>query len=383
MVSARFDPKYGFGSLNPLIQFDNGSVLRFKTSGQDSLDLASATINSAAFDEPPRSMRTFTEIQKRLQHNAGRLLIAMTPANVARLDWLRERVQTMDLHERPLLSEHHARFIPETFVPVGTTRPLRLLDGTPKDQAWIDSITVRTIEQERPVTLHGEWDVRSTGAIFRAFRQRWEAPPNRVTVRVGVDHGSGRNFSQCSVVCYVAGPIGNESIWVAAEYVSQHSTTTKEDAVGVLRMLTRAGLTWEQVDTAYGDQIHHGGRHGRDRKSNPELHAAVARQLGKPASQCAPRLRNAKRGTGQKGQLSRDVQWLNQAMVDGRFYVHPRCSRMIASLEQWDYRPREDGRRAHKNSVDSDWKHIIDSARYALREELSRRPRSPSPLHNG
>lgn len=378
VTSAPFDSKTGFGHLNPLIKFDNGSLIRFKTCNQDTIDLASATIHSSLFDEPPKNPRVYTEIQKRVQEMNGRVLIAMTPIN-ARVDWLRERVNTLTDDDTPLISEHYARFEPETFIPVDSDRPLLLGDGTPKDQKWIDSIVAKTISIERGVTLHGEWEMRSEGAVFKAFRQAWKTPPTRVTVRVGIDHGSGRNFSQCALICYVAGPRGNETVWVRSEYVSQHTTTADDDAMGMLDALRRAGLTWRKVDTAFGDKIHHGGRGGRDRKANKELHAAIARQLRTTAGTLEPYIHNAKRHGVQRGRVSRDVQWLHEAMTYERLFVHPECTGLISSLEQWDYRPRQDDKRAHKASRESDFKHLIDCLRYALRTEMGVTRRTGGP----
>jgi len=256
VITQPFEPKNGFGAKGPMVMFDNGSIIRFKTANQDTKDLASATISGALFDEPPSDERIYTEIQKRVQEQRGPVWLSMTPIN-APCEWLRARCETEGPDGRPLVHDVHYEFVPSTFIPVvdederqtmpdgrripfHVPRPLTLGDGTPKDQAWIDDVTARTIELERDVTLHGHWEERALGAIFRAFVPRWQEPYGRVGVVGGIDHGSGRNFSQVALFGYIGGVVGNETVWIRAEYASEHTTTHDDDAASLKRSRARA-----------------------------------------------------------------------------------------------------------------------------------------------
>jgi len=393
VITQPFEPKNGFGAKGPMVMFDNGSIIRFKTANQDTKDLASATISGALFDEPPSDERIYTEIQKRVQEQRGPVWLSMTPIN-APCEWLRARCETEGPDGRPLVHDVHYEFVPSTFIPVvdederqtmpdgrripfHVPRPLTLGDGTPKDQAWIDDVTARTIELERDVTLHGHWEERALGAIFRAFVPRWQEPYGRVGVVGGIDHGSGRNFSQVALFGYIGGVVGNETVWIRAEYASEHTTTHDDDAAGILEALEGAGLAWTDLDKVHGDKVHHGGRGGRDRKSNEELHAAIARAIpGVRSKSLTPRITSAKIGTGQRGRVNQDVQWFHKAMVEGRLFVHPSCVRLIESLQKWGGEARTDDRKRNaKQLAESDWKHALDAMRYLCRDITRPRPR--------
>jgi hypothetical protein len=75
--SVRFTETWGFApSKSPIIRIRHvpsggWSTIRIKTTQQGGLNLAGATIQYAWFDEPPKSQRVFTEVQKRVM-KAGR-----------------------------------------------------------------------------------------------------------------------------------------------------------------------------------------------------------------------------------------------------------------------------------------------------------------------
>ena len=76
--------------------------------------------------------------------------------------------------------------------------------------------------------------------------------------------------------------------------------------------------------------------------------------LGSPGT--GPGIDQAKTGRGGgAGSLWRGAEWLHRLMIrPGAFEVHPRCERVIASLERWD------------GTRDSEWKDACDALRYAV-----------------
>ena len=82
-----FDELKGFKGKNPAVKYRNGSIVRFKTTMQGGLNLSSATIHVALFDEPPKTQRIYGEITKRLMKTNGTCLLTLTPVN-APCDWL-------------------------------------------------------------------------------------------------------------------------------------------------------------------------------------------------------------------------------------------------------------------------------------------------------
>ena len=368
----RFDPKHGFGAKGPMVQYRNGSIVRFKTSKQDGLDLSGATIDGALFDEPPASSRVYTEVSKRVARRGGVILLSMTPIN-APIDWLKELVE----REGSPISDHHFRLVPSNLVPVieadgsdieqRERRPMLADDGTPMDQAWIDRFLLETPAHEIPVVAHGEWECRVVGRVFSAFRddvhvtsaipRSLDVEAIEVKVCVGLDHGDGAAFSQVTVLVYVDDSGRFPRIWVRDEYVSKSTSTVDMDADETVAMLRRNGLAWENVDKAHGDRIWGGRKHKLSKKSNEQVMRALARQLGIARRGMQPTIRTVKRGEGRgKGSVSHGVRFLHRAMVrPGHFHVHPRCKRLIESLRRWDWSTRTE-----------EWKHSIDGLRYGL-----------------
>jgi hypothetical protein len=353
VAETRFDAVNGFHANRPTARYPNGSIVRFKTTQQNSLDLAGATIDLAMFDEPPKSPRIFEEVRKRLLRRQGVLLMCLTPVN-APCGWLRE------LCEAGQVADHHWRMEPEALIPVGDTEPLELPDGTPMDEAWIEELRRNTLPQEVPVVVDGEWEMRVEGRVFSQFdatTMLGDSPPEgEVTVCVGIDHGS-KVGKQCAVLVLVDKSGDQDRVIIWDEYVGAENTSTTDDARGILDMLRRNRIRWSQLDEVWGDRLYIRGP--ADKKSNRDLIDAVARLLRVPSRSLSPSIRTVKRGRGRgKGSVDAGCRYLHQAMVhDGHFQVHPRCENVIDALQKWDYR-------------DDDYKDKIDAVRYALQRQI-------------
>jgi phage terminase large subunit-like protein len=146
----------------PRVRFRNGSEAVFRSGRGDTLQIAGLTVDYVWIDEPPTSMRVYSEAQKRLLRTGGDLRLTCTPVN-APVEWLRQAV------EEGRIEEVHARLTVENMTPVGADSPIRLADGTLASQEWIDSIIEETLPHERPVVIHGEWRMTSLTPCFTAW----------------------------------------------------------------------------------------------------------------------------------------------------------------------------------------------------------------------
>lgn len=349
----RYDPVNGFGAHAPTLIFANGSKIRVKTTKQRALDLAGATIDVAMFDEPPASQRLYSEVTKRVMARNGVILLTLTPIN-APVDWLRRETEDgriVDLHYR--LEARH-------LIPVGSTSPYRLVDGTVCDDAWIARIRDETLAHEVPILCDGEWETRVEGRVFRAFRDAGdgahvtaEVPRSEVKLALGIDHGAGAG-REVAILVAVDERGEHPSVYVLDEYISTGETTPEQDVRAIVAMLRQHGQDWSDLDFIHGNRPYD---KATGRKGNLDLENALVRLLAlRRRADIKPRIWDAKRGTESgAGSKPQSVTWLHRQMLrPGCFRVHPRCRRLIESLNKWDY------------SDSSEYKDACDALRYAL-----------------
>lgn len=360
--ACEFDPVKGFRGRYPALQLRNGSRIWIKTTGQGGLRLAGATLDWAMFDEPPVSARIYSEVTKRVMRTNGWIWSTLTPVN-APVDWLQEMAGDARI------TDLHFRLTPENLIPTGQTRPMVLGDGTVCGAEWIDSIIADTMPHEVPVVCHGEWEFRSTGALFSRFRATEhvseDMPSGSPSLRLAVDHGSGADFSSVALLVAVD---ADGVAWVVDEVVSDGETTEDDDARAILEMLGNNGLKWKDLNQVYGDRPWYGrGAAKLGRKSNGDLARALERRQKLRPGALRPAFQTVKRGKGAgRGSVHLGCRYLHRAMVSNRFRVHPRCERTIESIEKWDF-------------TDNEWKHCVDTLRYAVNDLVlkTRRPGAP------
>jgi hypothetical protein len=377
-----FSRATGFRANDPMVEFANGSVIKFRTTQQKTLDLAGATIDVALFDEPPASERTFGEVRKRLLERNGVLLMTLTPIN-AKVDWLKEEVERGSIHDI------HYRLELRHLTAVGRRRLHRTSAGIECDQAWIDRIIRETLQREIPVVVHGEWEERADGALFNAFIADPKVPGAHVTATtpsadlrlyLGIDHGeTGANQAFVLVGVDESRVVGGFfSVYVLDEHVSDGASSVQQDAQDVLAMLDRNGLSWSDLDGAYGDNPTSRGPNGKDNlmlaqairgelvSRNPHL----ARSL-RSVRNLSPRIKRAKAGDGAgAGSVRNGERWLHKLMAkDGalRVFFHRYgqgageyvgCAKFIQCMQEYD------------GSKSSEHKHLPDATRYALKDYI-------------
>jgi hypothetical protein len=332
-----FDPVKGaFKGRYPKVIFRNGSEIEFRTGGGDPLNLASGGISHAWVDEPPENEEAYNELLGRLLRSNGDLSLTLTPWHRP-CDWLREKCEAGEIEDL------HFRLTPENLVfPGGRVHTLE--DGTPCDQDWIDRVVAETSRIIVPVKVHGEWEFQAEGAYFegawdptRMILDEDPAPAPNEFLLLGIDHGGDRPGSQCAHLMVVDPdhPSGHPAVHVLDEYVAAPGKPLcEDDARGILAMLKRNNLEWGELRQAAGDRAMRTGR--GDRKSNLDLHVAIAKLLGVPHRSLRPIIRSAKRGEGRgAGSVGVRSHWLYQQMVRGCFTVARRCHRLIEALPRY------------------------------------------------
>jgi phage terminase large subunit-like protein len=367
---ARFDPRSGFGKDNPAVVFDNGSVVRFRTTNQGPEALAGATIDYVAIDEPCGE-DVYREIDRRVLRRGGQVGITLTPINRP-CDWLRAMV------DQGSVAEVHARLTEANLTPAGSGSPLRLLDGTPMDARWVAEQWRHTPATYAPVVLDGEWETRPEGVFFRCFDRKKHLAaaasldPARGAIRwcVGIDYAAAdREYGQVAVLAQVQPYLDErqraQELVIVADLVALPGIASAEQfAVEVVRMLDRNGLRWRGLQSVYGDNP---VASRFIEKSNIQTARAIAREIGVPAASLSPRLLNAKEGPPSAGAMDAGCRYVYEAIAAGRMLVHPRCEVLARALETWDYTRMHPG------------KDVIDALRYALKDyvfRLADRPRT-------
>jgi hypothetical protein len=362
-----YDRAAGFSpTKQPVVVFRNGSLIRIKTTGQDSLDFAGSTLSGIMFDEPPRSMRLFVEALQRVEELGGKLILSYTPIN-ADVSFL------LELVESGQIEDHHARLTPDQLIPVGGAEPLRTRDGRPKDAAWVAYREASVPTAEREVVIHGEWpgdDV--SGAYFAGAwdpeQMVWDAiAGDDDDLVLGIDHGD-RPGKQYAVLLAVDDTGEMPVVHALDEYVDETGRASPaDDARGILAMLSRHGADWSRLKFAGGDRVHLPGTGAQ--KSNRDLEAQIAKLLRVPQRGLRPQIRTVKAGEGRgAGAPSVGCRWLWQTMTGRRFTVHPRCKRLLTALPRFVLRP----------GLDDEHKDAVDGVRYALDPWIFRRRRITS-----
>ena len=361
-----FDPIRGFKGKNPALKFKNGSIIRIKTTQQGGLNLASATIHHALFDEPPISSRIYGEVCKRVQYTNGTVHLTMTPIN-ADCTWIEEEVKDGKL------TDLHFRLEPENLIFVGSGKTMRLEDGSPCDEAWIERIERGSLSWEVPVVVHGEWEMRAVDRLFENFHAELVipdlmsssvAPTGRLELYVGLDYGADRLRTVGLLVGIDRSDKENTKVYILREYAPTSSSTTKMDAIGLLTMVASAGIKWHEIDEAWGDKRYTDAKGRITRKSNAMMTTAIEKELALKRG-IKPAFKGAKKGIGGgAGAVMLGVRWINNRQITpGSFFIDASCVWTIESLAKWDGTSR------------SKYKDAIDALRYGLRSLIYPRTR--------
>jgi len=346
-----FRPGRGFTGTVPIVRFANGSLVRFKTTNQGSLGLASATIHYVGIDEPPPP-EIWGELQARVFRNRGVIGMTLTPVG-APVAWLKKLV------DEGRISDHPAPLTIANMTPAGL-RPMAT-------EEEIQTIRESYLPIDRAQRADGAWEGSTSGRVFEAFDEDCisdEALPplkdgRTYKVGIGIDHGADAGSQVALLVSVDLSEDSRPKVWVLDEYTAG-SAPADFHVKAIVRMLARNGMQVEHVDKWVGDR-RYGGKRSGGRMSNAQLMKAFNHVLDYPTGHLPFKIR-----TAWKPRWS--VYWgsniLHGIMQRHNFTVHPRCGQLIRSLKHWTFR-------------DDEFKHAIDALRYGVVSITHERIRSP------
>jgi len=252
--------------------------------------------------------------------------------------------------------------------------PLNLANVTPLGgrplltQDEIDRVASTYLPIDRAARLEGSWEVGITeGRVFDHFKEEHihaELDKRREwQIAIGIDHGSDAGSQVALLIAVDARTPGRPEIHVLDEYTSG-AAPAENHARGILAMIGRHGLTWQNVDRWTGD-IAHGGKKGSHGKmSNSMLMGAFERVLDYPVRRLPWRIRTAFKP---RWSVYHGAQIIHAAMCQDRFRISPRCKQTIESLKRWRF------------EKDGPFVHATDALRYAVVPMVDDRYRSRPP----
>ena len=353
-----FVPGKGYrGTGAPIVRFKNGSLVRFKTTNQGTLGLASGSVDFIWVDEPPPPV-VFGELRARITRTNGRMLFTLTPIG-APVHYLKEMVKD------GVISEHVGVMSVENTTPKGC-KPLMT-------EEEIDALRMSYLPIDRDARMSGDWDGGvPEGRIFDKFTDDMISDltpnPNREYVwTIGIDHGHDI-ASQVALLCAVdISDTNRPAVYVVDEYVASGAKAERH-AKAIMAMIKRNGLELANIQRWTGDRSHGGSKQNGGRMSNTMLMAGFNHVLGYPKGQLPFQIRTAHKP---KYSVYYGCQSIHELMCDNRFQIFPRCERTIKSLKYWALK------KSGVMDTMSEWKHTIDALRYAVMPIIDVQYRSP------
>ena len=353
-----FTPGKGYrGTGAPVVRWKNGSIVRFKTTNQGTLGLASGSVDFIWVDEPPPP-EIFGELKSRITRTKGRMLFTMTPIG-APVHYLKDMVND------GVISEHVGIMSVENTTPKGC-RPMMSEDE-------IESLRMSYLPIDRDARMNGDWDGGvPEGRIFDKFTDDMISdltpnPNGEYIWTIGIDHGHDI-ASQVALLCAVEVTNRNKpAVYVVDEYVASGAKAEKH-AKAILAMIKRNGLEVANIQRWTGDRSHGGSKQNGGRMSNTMLMAGFNHVLGYPKGQLPFSIRTAHKP---KYSVYYGCQSIHELMCDNRFQIFPRCERTIKSLKYWALK------KSGVMDTMSEWKHTVDALRYAVMPIIDIQYRSP------
>ena len=348
-----FNKKTGFGAHSPIIQFLNGSSIKFHGCAQGAEALAGSEYDFILLDEPP-DQTVYDECIKRVSNTGGNIALTLTPINGPPLPWLRT------FCEEGIVKDYHMVLTPESQISPITGKVRLTKAGEPWNAAFIEHLIKLTSPIDAPIRIHGEWNSIAEGQFFKSFNKNAHViehiPDGDYTIGLGIDYASAdRDNGLCSVLSFFEkkGP-SRWSVYIVDEVTLHGSSSMTDFAEAIIAMLGRNNLKWNEVDLVWGDNP---VQAGSSYSSNMELTKALKKKLTQRSLR--PDIRSVKTGGGASGKYRRtkDIRcrWLYSQISNNDLYIMNGCTWLIEALQLWDY------------SDTSEYKDIIDAAMYGLK----------------
>jgi len=345
------------GTGAPIIRFKNNSLVRFKTTNQGTLGIASGTVDYIWVDEPPPPV-IFGELRARITRTNGKMLFTMTPIG-APVDYLKQMVKDK------IISEHVGIMSVENTTPKGC-KPMMT-------QKEIEELKMSYLPLDRDARINGDWEGGiPEGRVFEQFTDDLISdltpdPDRNYVWSIGIDHGHDIASQVAILTAVDVTDTDKEIVYVVDEYVASGASADVH-AKGIIAMIKRNGLDIASIQRWTGDRSHGGSRNNGGKMSNAMLTASFAHVLGYPKGQLPFRIRTAYKP---KYSVYYGSQTIHQLMCAHRFQIFPQCDRTIKSLKYWAMK------KSGGMDTISEWKHCIDALRYAIMGIISEQYNAP------
>jgi Zn ribbon nucleic-acid-binding protein len=206
--------------------------------------------------------------------------------------------------------------------------------------------------------LNGDWVVGvPEGRVFDCFSESmissYPPPPANYEMAVGIDHGSQPNTQIAILAAINMRDPQNPWVYVLDEYISG-AAPPEAHARAVLEMLNRNGVQPAQCVWT-GDNVHRGDANGTGKMSNSLLMRAFESILRMP--QLPFRIRTIKKP---RYSVYYGSAMIHSVMARNQFFIHPKCSRTIQSIQRWTMKQTQSERSR------DEWGHAVDALRYAI-----------------
>jgi phage terminase large subunit-like protein len=361
-----YEPGRGITGKPPRLVYASGpgkgSVISFATYAAGASRVAGDTLDLVMLDEPPPE-EMLGELRPRLLRRRGSLRVAFTPVpDMPDQTWLRKMVIPRGQPMKPghIREYHNGLISPEHLHPEGYPFPWL-------DQEDLDNYIAGLLGHERAMRSEGAWDQIVTGRWLTNFTA--ERNVRHVTLRelvgwdlrVGLDHGTPGDGRQAAVLLATkdTGTLRPKAVWLD-ECVNEGFTQPEHDAKGILDMLARNGLTYDNVDHWVGD-VPTSSEAFQVIKSNREIRRWMAIHLGRPEAKLKPIPTPDKH----KSSLSDGMRLMNTIFgrqdEDGRpdGIVRPCCPWFIKGCEVFD------------GNLKHPLKDVLDGGRYPLEKAVT------------
>lgn len=352
-----FDPGRGITGKPPRIVYASGpgrgSVINFATYSAGARRIAGWTGDYLGLDEPPDET-FYGEALPRVLRRRGVVRVTMTPTpDMPDQSWLRQKVEDKQVREINFGLRQ------EYLIPQGYDMPWL-------SQEEIDRYTKSLLAHERAMRIDGSWVAISHKRWLDAFDQDNIRDFSVKDLRgwrlgIGMDHGTPGGKEAAVLVAVKNHTSDRPRVRFVDESVNDGLTKPEDDVDGVLAMLKRNGLKYDNVDVWIGDVPAESQIHGV-RKSNGDFRRELAKRLGRAIRDTKPiatptkfsnsmtlgmRVLNTLFGRRTDGENEPDAQ------------IHPRCEQFINAC--WNF----------KGDTKDPVKDVLDGGRYAVEKTVT------------
>lgn len=304
------------------IQLNNGSIIVGKGSDQNTLALASGTVDWQWVDELPKASH-WSEFRSRGAVRNAPIWVTLTPIGRP-AEWLRTLVDG-DVHTKgePQEPDWSSHVVPLTV----ENAPHRTVQDIEDQIASIPS-------WERSIRIKAGWESVTVARRVPGFTDanifvQGEAHPLDKLTSIGIGADWGETVGN-TIFVLVGYQESTEVMYVLGEWTPTDRMTPMAEAKGLkANLLDVWGLSPFHVEHFRGDS-NSAGRRGVAVTCNQLMERSMSELVNSstPVFKCRPPWKGA-------GSVRARARILSNACLEGKLLVHQDCTRVIGSLRHW------------------------------------------------